>query len=455
MSQTLALLDRVSASPSPAREVTPLSAFRRDRSPDLRARWRRFSAMLESERALGRYQAQYRLELLGPIYHEIVVRDPFTSQPKRMTCFDSNSYLGLHLHPRVLAAVRRTLDVAGTGTPSAQLLAGTNRWLCELEDVVAAFHGREAALVFPSGYAANVGILTGLLGSGDVVVRDRLCHASLHDGCRFSGARSLVFAHRDPASLDRALERESKRGGARLVVTDGVFSMHGSIAPLQALRAAADRHDALLFVDEAHATGILGATGRGTEELFGLPGCIDVLMGTFSKAAGAAGGYVVGSRELVDYLRFHANAGLFTASLPAPVCAGIAEAFRVMEDEPELRHRLWVNTRRFVAALEANGLRVVSRDSPILSVVAGRAETLLAAGRDLFDAGVRCGVVTYPAVPPDGSLLRLTVNARHTDEEIDRTAEILARVASRHGFRARGTSEQGSEVSIGVEGSGA
>jgi len=353
-----------------------------------------------------------------------------------MTCFDSNSYLGLHLHPRVLAAVRRTLDVAGYGTPSAQLLAGTNRWLLELEEVVASFHAREAALIFPSGYAANVGLLTGLLGPGDLSVRDRLCHASLHDGCRFSGARSAVYAHRDPAALERVLGRESSTAGARLVVTDGVFSMHGNIAPLPEIRAAADRHGALLFVDEAHATGVLGPTGRGTEEHFGRRGCVDVLMGTFSKAAGSVGGYVVGSREMVDYLRFHANAGLFTASLPAPVCAGIAEAFRVMDAEPELRDRLWANTRRFIAALEAQGLSVVSRDTPIVSVVAGRAETLLAAGRELFDAGVRCGVVTYPAVPPDASLLRLTVNARHTADEIDRAAEVLSRIASHHGFRA-------------------
>ena len=423
-------------SPSPTGEGSPISAFRPDRSPDLRARWRRFSGMLETERAAGRFQAQYRLELLGPIDHQILVRDPFNGRPKSMTCFDSNSYLGLHLHPRVLAAVRRTLDEAGYGTPSAQLLAGTNRWLRELEDVVASFHAREAALVFPSGYAANVGILTGLLGPGDVAARDRLSHASLHDGCRFSGARSAVYAHRDAGALERVLVREASGPGARLVVTDGVFSMHGNIAPLPELRATADRHRALLFVDDAHATGILGATGRGSEEHFGRPGCVDVLMGTFSKAAGAAGGYVVGSQELVDYLRFHANAGLFTASLPAPLCAGIAEAFRVMDDEPEHRQRLWANTRRFIAALEAQGLSVVSRDTPILSVVAGRAETLLAAGRELFDAGVRCGVVTYPAVPPDASLLRLTVNARHTPEEIDRTAEVVSRIASRHGFRS-------------------
>ena len=421
---------------------TTLASFRRDRSPDLLARCREFATMLDALRAGGAYPTQYRLELLGPIDHEIVVRDPLTSQPKRLVCFDSNSYLGLHLHPRVTAAARRALDEAGSGTPSAPLLSGTNRWLRELEERVAAYHGRETALVFPSGYAANVGILTGLLRPGDFAARDRYCHASLHDGCRFSGARGGVYAHRDPAALARVLARDSS-GGGRLVVTDGVFSMHGSVAPLPALRAEATRAGALLMVDEAHATGVLGRTGRGTEEQFGLPGAADVLMGTFSKAAGAAGGYVVGSRELVEYLRFFAHAAVFTASLPATVCAGIAEAFRVMDDEPGLRDRLWRNTRRFTSALVEQGLRPLSCETTIVAVVVGPQERLLAVGRELYDAGIRCGSVSYPAVPADACLLRFTVNARHTDEELDRTAEVLAGVAARHDFLGASPADSG------------
>jgi 7-keto-8-aminopelargonate synthetase-like enzyme len=191
------------------------------------------------------------------------------------------------------------------------------------------------------------------------------------------------------------------------------------------------------MVDEAHATGILGDTGRGTEEHFGMPGKIDVLMGTFSKAAGSVGGYVVGSRGLVDYLRFFARAGVFTASLPSSVCAGIAEAFRVMDDEPGLRERLFSNTRRFVTSLSALGLEPLASETPIISILVGSQETLLLAGRDLYDEGIRCGSVSYPAGPADSCLLRVTVNARHTDEELDRTAEVLARVAARHGFLGR------------------
>ncbi|MFN7989559.1 MAG: aminotransferase class I/II-fold pyridoxal phosphate-dependent enzyme [Thermoanaerobaculia bacterium] len=419
--------------PNPAAVPASIAAFRRDRSGDLLQRCREFSAMLDTLRAEGDYPTQYRLELLSPLDHEIVVRDPLTSAPKRLVCFDSNSYLGLHLHPRVTAAARKALDEAGAGTPSAPLLSGTSRWLRDLEEVVAAFHGREAALVFPSGYAANIGILTGLLRPGDLAVRDRYVHASLHDGCRFSGARGGVYAHRDAASAARALARD-EGGAGRLVVTDGVFSMHGSVAPIPELASVAHAAGALLMVDEAHATGVVGATGRGTEELFGLHGRIDVLMGTFSKAAGAAGGYVVGPRDLVDYLRFFAHAAVFTASLPAPVFAAVAEAFRLMDEDPGPRERLHENSRRFTSALEALGVAPLATGTPIVAVRVGPQATLLRAGRELYDAGIRCGSVSYPAVPADGCLLRFTVNARHTAEELDRTAETLARVAARHGF---------------------
>jgi 7-keto-8-aminopelargonate synthetase-like enzyme len=219
-----------------------------------------------------------------------------------MICFDSNSYLGLHLHPRVVGAVKAALDRVGFGTPSAQLLGGTNRYLRELEETVARFHGRAKAMIFPSGYAANLGVLTALLRKGDRVAIDRFSHASLHDGARASGARrGHVFPHLDVAALERQLGEPPGRGpdGGTLVATDGVFSMHGSLAPLPALRDLATRHNALLLVDEAHATGVMGATGRGLEEHYGLPGAIDVLVGTFSKAPGAMGGYVCGSPELV------------------------------------------------------------------------------------------------------------------------------------------------------------
>jgi 4-hydroxy-2,2'-bipyrrole-5-methanol synthase len=394
----------------------------------------RFDEFVADLKAAEVFQALFRLEVEGPLDHEITVRDPFGGGLRQLVCFDSNSYLGLHLHPRVVAAVHRTLDVAGYGTPSAQLLAGTSRWLCELEETVSAFHGRAAAMVFPSGYATNVGALTGLLRPGDTYACDQLSHASIHDGCRWSGAKGRAYRHLDIADLDRHLERDRGAARAALIVSDGVFSMHGRLAPLPQLRAAADRHDAALMIDEAHSVGIIGASGRGLEERFGCPGAIDVLMGTFSKAPGGVGGYVCGSGEMVQYLRFFARAGMFTASLPAATCAGLTEAFRVMEEEPEHRERLWRVARRLWSGLRQSGFALEAMESPILTVPVGDISVLLEVGRALFEAGFKCGSVSYPAVPRRESLLRVTANARHTDENVDRFVEALARIARASGI---------------------
>lgn len=423
---------RIPSTPSFER-VPSLADFYASESRDLLDKCARFAAALRWLREARLLQSQFRLKLLGPLDHRIVVEDPETGQRRELTCFDSNSYLGLHLHPRVTAAARRALDEAGAGMPSAQLLAGTHRWLCELEETVAAFHRRPAALVFPSGYAANIGALTGLLRPGDLVARDRFCHASIHDGCRWSGAAAEVYSHLDLAELDAILARAPEAHG-RLVVSDGVFSMHGSLAPLPALRELASRHGARLMIDEAHATGVLGATGRGLEEQFALPGAIDVLMGTFSKAPGAIGGYICGSSELCDYLRFYARASVFTASLPPSTCAALSEAFRVMDEEPEHRERLWRATRRLWRGLSDAGFALAPLESPILTLPVGSTSRLFAVSRELYERGLKCGSVSYPAVPQGESVLRLTVCARHEDDELDRAVDVLACVAARHGI---------------------
>jgi len=300
---------------------------------------------------------------------------------------------------------------------------------------VSVFCGREATLVFPSGYAANVGILTGLLREGDCVVRDRFCHASLHDGCGWSGARhGGVYRSLDMADLDRLLAREGRHARGRLIVTDGVFSMHGRIAPLPRLREVADRHAARLMVDDAHGLGVLGPHGRGIEDHWGMPGSVDVLMGTFSKAPGAVGGYVTGSRELVDYLRVFARSSLFTAALPAATCAGITESLRVMAGEPEHRERLWRNARRLHAGLRGAGFPLPPFESPILTVFMGHDALLWAASRDLFLAGFKCGNVTYPAVPRGEGIIRMSVSARHTAEDIDDAVSALEAIGARYGI---------------------
>lgn len=408
---------------------------------DVLARCERFASYVADFAARDDAHGQYRVEIEGALDHHVTVRDEH-GRARRIVCFDSNGYLGLQRDPRVVDAVKRALDEVGYGTPSAQLLGGTSRHLRELEDTVSAFVGREATAIFPSGYAANVGALTALLGRGDIVVHDRFAHASVVDGCRFAQPRSRrSYAHGDVAMLDRLLANTPREVKGRLVVSDGVFSMHGTIADLPALRASCDRHAARLMIDDAHGLGVLGATGRGIEEHFGMPGAADVLMGTFSKAPGAVGGYVSGSRALVEYLRYFARAGVFTAALPAATCAGLVEAFRIMEREPEHRVRLWENARRLWTGLRGAGLLVPSSPSPIATVFVGHERLLFRASRELFDAGFKVGVVAFPAVPKNEAVLRLSVSARHTPDDLDRVVETLARIGARHGMLGRTADE--------------
>jgi glycine C-acetyltransferase len=432
---------RVDAGNEDADRIPALTDFRRG-GGELFEKCARFHGFTDQLRRDGCFQAQYRVVLEGALDHVIRVRDPFSGRVREMLCFDSNSYLGLHLDPRVTEAVRRVLGVTGYGTPSAQVLGGTNRWLRELEDTTSAFYGREDTIVFPTGYAANVGALTALLRPDDLVALDQFSHASIHDGCRWSGARfGGAYDHVDLADLERVLARDSTSAQGRLVVTDGVFSMHGHVAPLPGLRAIASRHGARLMVDEAHSLGVYGETGRGLEEHFGVPGAIDVLMGTFSKAPGALGGYVTGRADVVEYLRFFARASMFTASLPAPICAGLTEALRIIEREPQHRRALWENARHLHHRLDEAGLPVPPRESPILTVFLGDERLLWAASRELFAAGLKCGNVCHPAVPRGESILRLTLNARHTREDLDRAADVLVSLAKRFDIAGRSRAE--------------
>ena len=428
----------VSPGPVVDAESSTLGDFYDTRSPDLFDKCDGLQLLIADLRARGLYQAQYRVEIEGPLDHHVSVRSERTGRVEPMVCFDSNGYLGLQRHPRVVAAVHRALDECGYGTPSAQLLSGTSRHLRELEDTVSAFFGREATLVFPSGYAANVGALTALLRPHSLVARDRLSHASLADGCRFSRARfGGEFAHLDMGDLESVLRREGDECEGKLVVTDGVFSMHASVAPLPELRALCDLHGARLMVDDAHGAGVLGETGRGIEEHWGMPRSVDVLMGSFSKAPGSIGGYVTGSRALIDYLRFFARSSMFTASLPAAICAGITESFRVMDSESEHRLALWRNSGRLWLGLRAAGMHVPETVSPVVTVFVGHERLLNVMSRELFDRGFKVGNVCFPAVPRGEAILRLSVSARHTDLDVHRVVDAVASLARAHGIADR------------------
>jgi 4-hydroxy-2,2'-bipyrrole-5-methanol synthase len=436
--------------PSPGGEDVSemtLDQFQRQDDVDLLAKCRNFSAWIGSMQSSQTYQRLYRVTLTGGIDNHVTVFDPGRQAERAMLCFDSNSYLGLHRHPRVIEEVTRVTKLVGYGTPSAQLLCGTNRYLRELEQSLAELHGREDTLVFPTGFAANVGAIHALLRDNDAVIRDRHAHASIHEGCRTSSARiKKVFGHNRMDSLDSVLRIATNAGcSGKLVVTDGVFSMHGSIAPLPELVATCRKHEARLMVDDAHGLGVLGENGAGIEEHFGMRGSVDVLMGTLSKALGAVGGYICGSRELIDYLRWFAPSGLFTTALPAPVCAGAKTALELVRSEPIHRERLREHIRTFVPALRSAGFITSDPISPIVTVFIGAQSMLWDVSRELWDAGIKCGNVMYPAVNKSECILRFTLNARHSPEDLSYAIDTLTAIGRRHGILGR-TREEIQEV---------
>ena len=427
-----------------ALQHTLFDYYRKD-SPDLFEKCGAFHEVVKDLQRRKMYQCLYRVTVTSALDHRISVFNPIRRTEEQLICFDSNSYLGFHRHPRVIEAVHDALDKVGYGTPSAQVLCGTNRYLRELEDTLSQFHGREDTIVFPSGYCANLGAVTALVRSNDYVVRDCFSHASIHDAVRASGSRfQHVVPHNDmdalAASLAAASANEECKG--KLIATDGIFSMHGRRANLPALGALAKRHGAKLLVDEAHATGILGKTGRGLEEHYDMPGVIDVLVGTFSKVPGTTGGYVTGDRKMIEYMRFYANAGMFTASLPAAQCAGVIQAYRLIDEEPQHRERLWHNTEVLARALKEAGFILPDEiHSPILTVLLGSSSLMFAFSCDLFMHGIKCGSVAYPAVPVDEAILRIAVNARHTDEDLSRTVDVFTALGRKYGVPHKAPAE--------------
>ena len=411
-------------------ESPTLDQFYRKDGCDVLAKCGGLHGWSEDLRARQIYQRLYRVTVTGALDNCITIFDPVRRSERVMRCFDSNSYLGLHRHPRVNAEVERVLRRVGYGTPSAQVLCGTNRYLRELEDKLSQIHGREETMVFPTGYATNTGTIGALIRDRDAVICDRHAHASIQDGCAASSALVYSrFRHNDVEDLDAALARADEAGAqGKLVITDGVFSMHGDIAPLPELIATCRRHGARIMVDDAHGLGVIGATGYGVEEHFNLQGQVDVLMGTLSKSVGSMGGYVSGDRELITYLRWFAASGLFTTSLPAALCAGMREALCVMEDEPEHRAAMLDNARYFSNALRQLGFDTNDVETPIVTIHVGPQRLLWRMSTDLFDAGVKCGSVIYPAVPKNHTILRFVVNARHTRFDLDFALDALERV---------------------------
>ena len=340
----------------------------------------------------------------------------------------SNNYLGLTSHPSLREAAIRAVRELGAGSGSVRTIAGTMALHLDLERRIAAFKHTEAAVVFQSGFAANAGTVAAILGKEDLILSDELNHASIIDGARLSRASIKVFPHRDVEALRRLLE-ETASIKRRLVITDGVFSMDGDVAPLREIAALAREHGAIMMVDDAHSSGVLGRNGRGTIDHFDLHGQVDIQVGTLSKAMGVLGGYVCGSKSLIEFLYHRARPFLFSTSHPPAVASACLAAIDVLEREPERIERLWANTKRFKAGLTRLGFDTGTSETPITPILVGEADTAMKFSDRAFERGVFAQGIGFPTVAKGRARLRTIVTATHTEEELDRALEILGDAA--------------------------
>jgi glycine C-acetyltransferase len=346
----------------------------------------------------------------------------------------SNNYLGLADHPKLKEAAIDAVRRLGAGSGAVRTITGTLALHMELERKIAAFKHTEACVVFQSGFTANAGTVSSILSPEDHIISDELNHASIIDGCRLSRAKIHVFRHRDAVHAEERLAALDSVPGHKLLISDGVFSMDGDIGPLPALVEAAERHGAIVMVDDAHSSGVLGRNGRGTVDHFNLHGRVHVQVGTLSKAIGVLGGYVCGSRDLIDYLYHRARPFLFSTSHPPAVTAACLAAFELLEQEPERVERLWTNTRYYQQALRANGFDTGVSETPITPILVGEAAAAHAFSAALFEEGLWATGIGFPTVPQGKARIRTIVTAAHTTEHLDRAVEILTRVARRMGI---------------------
>ncbi len=343
---------------------------------------------------------------------------------REVILLSSNDYLGLATHPEVIRAAIHATEQYGAGSGASRLVSGTLPPHTHLETSLATFKGTEAALLFGAGYLANIGIIPNLIGQGGLILADRLCHASLIDGCRLSRADLRVFRHRDCAHLESLLRRRSA-SRPTLIITEGLFSMDGDLAPLSDLASLAERYEATLYVDDAHGTGIMGPTGRGTIEHFGLEQRIPFHMGTLSKALGSHGAYIVGPNDLIQYLVNVTRPFIFTTALPPSIAAAASAAVAVIQREPERRTRLWSNRQRLFNGLQTLGFRMTPTVSPILPILVGNAATTSAFAERLLTHGIYASAIRPPTVPDGTSRIRFTVTSEHTTEQIDEALHAL------------------------------
>ena len=355
-----------------------------------------------------------------------------TINGKRLLLMCSNDYLGLAGHPVLREAASLAMDRYGFGSVASRLVSGTSTLHRELEQKIARFKGAEAALAFNSGYAANTGIIPAIAGEGDVILSDSLNHASIIDGCRLSKAEVKVYRHCDVDHVEDLLKK-SFYAHRTLIVTDGIFSIDGDIAPLPELASLAEKYGSVLMVDDAHATGVLGDTGRGTTEHFGLAGQVPVQMGTLGKALGSFGAFVAGGRTLIDYLVNRSRSFIFSTALPPMVCAASIAALDIVDREPERRENLRKNRERFVQGLLSLGIAIADSETPIVPLMIGGSEKALTVSEKLLEYGIYAAAIRPPTVPEGAARIRTTVMATHTAEDIDNALDIFGRL-KREGY---------------------
>jgi glycine C-acetyltransferase len=380
------------------------------------------------------------LKAKGTYFHLRVLDDEqapeCTFDGKHVINLASNNYLGLTTHPKLREAALEATRKYGVGSGAVRTIAGTMKIHMELEEKIARFKNVEACVVFQSGFTANAGTVSAVLGKGDFIISDQLNHASIIDGARLSRAKILVFEHKNIADAEAKLASVANQPGKKLLISDGVFSMDGDIGPLPALCDLAEKYGAIMMVDDAHASGVLGRNGRGTIDHFKVHGRVDIQVGTLSKAIGALGGYVCGSRDLIEFLYHRARPFLFSTSHPPSVAATCIAAFDVLEQEPERIEKLWENTRFWKKELgllgfDIGGKTTPASETPITPIIIGDGKLTMEFSRELFKEGVLGTGITYPTVPEGKARVRSIMTATHTRDELERALEVLKRVGQR------------------------
>ncbi|HEX2991881.1 MAG TPA: glycine C-acetyltransferase [Anaerolineales bacterium] len=356
-----------------------------------------------------------------------------TVDGKNVLNFCSNNYLGLANHPKIVEAAKEATRKYGVGPAAVRSIAGTMDLHVQLEQRLAKFKGAEDVITFQSGFTANLGTISALVGKEDVIFSDRLNHASIIDGCRLSGAKIIAYEHNDPSALEDAIKEHASNYRRALIVTDGVFSMDGDIAPLPELYEVAKKYDILFMVDDAHGEGVLGKGGRGIVDHFGLHGKVDIEVGTMSKAFGVVGGMVAGDRVIIEWLRQRGRPFLFSSAVTAPDAAACLAAVDLLEESTELVDRLWSNARYFKDEMKKLGFDTGVSETPITPVMLGEAPLAQQFSRELFEEGVFAMSIGFPTVPKGKARIRVMISAAHDNDDLGKGLEAFEKVGKKLG----------------------